>query len=120
MLCYIQFAIYSCQSMELSSDQFSTSSPSETLSVEDSSHESESELETELETETESDPTPARRLVLWRGNVGLVSSLSSLAINLFLPFINGMMLGFGEILAHELGFKWGWVGARVSIYEFGH
>ncbi|CAN6621089.1 mitochondrial import protein 1 [Trichomonascus vanleenenianus] len=34
-------------------------------------------------------------------------------INLFLPFVNGMMLGFGEIFAHELGFKWGWVGARV-------
>lgn len=35
-------------------------------------------------------------------------------INLVLPFINGLMLGFGEILAHEIGFKYGWTGARVQ------
>lgn len=35
------------------------------------------------------------------------------AVNFFLPFINGMMLGFGEILAHEIGFRYGYVGARV-------
>ncbi|GME78835.1 unnamed protein product [Ambrosiozyma monospora] len=34
-------------------------------------------------------------------------------INLILPFVNGMMLGFGEILAHEIGFKYNWAGARV-------
>ncbi|KAK6205031.1 outer membrane protein TOM13-domain-containing protein [Scheffersomyces amazonensis] len=36
------------------------------------------------------------------------------AVNLILPFINGMMLGFGEILAHEIGFRYNWVGARVQ------
>lgn len=36
------------------------------------------------------------------------------AINLVLPFINGVMLGFGEILAHEIGFRYGFVGARVQ------
>lgn len=35
------------------------------------------------------------------------------AVNLVLPFINGIMLGFGEIFAHEIGFKYGFVGARV-------
>lgn len=40
--------------------------------------------------------------------------LVSGAINCILPFINGMMLGFGEIFAHELGFRWGWTAARVS------
>lgn len=35
------------------------------------------------------------------------------AINFVLPFINGIMLGFGEILAHEIGFKYGFIGARV-------
>jgi len=35
------------------------------------------------------------------------------AINLVLPFINGIMLGFGEIFAHEIGFKYGFFGARV-------
>lgn len=36
------------------------------------------------------------------------------AINLVLPFINGMMLGFGEILAHEIGFRYNWQGAKVE------
>lgn len=35
------------------------------------------------------------------------------AINLVLPFINGIMLGFGEIFAHEVGFRYGFIGARV-------
>lgn len=35
------------------------------------------------------------------------------AINLFLPFINGMMLGFGELFAHEAAFRLGWSGTRV-------
>lgn len=30
------------------------------------------------------------------------SFASSCAINLVLPFINGLMLGFGELLAHEI------------------
>lgn len=37
----------------------------------------------------------------------------SCAINCILPFINGMMLGFGEIFAHEIGYRWGWSAARV-------
>lgn len=40
--------------------------------------------------------------------------LKKAAINLVLPFINGMMLGFGEILAHEIGFRYNWIGARVE------
>lgn len=40
--------------------------------------------------------------------------VSSAAINLVLPFINGLMLGFGEIVAHEIGFKYGWYSAKVS------
>ena len=35
------------------------------------------------------------------------------AINLFLPFINGMMLGFGELFAHEAAFRLGWSNTRV-------
>jgi YidC/Oxa1 family membrane protein insertase len=35
-------------------------------------------------------------------------------INLFLPFVNGMMLGFGELFAHEAAFRLGWSGTRVS------
>lgn len=36
------------------------------------------------------------------------------AINLVLPFINGFMLGWGEILAHEVGFRYQWFGAKVN------
>jgi hypothetical protein len=35
--------------------------------------------------------------------------LSSLAINLLLPFVNGVMLGFGEIFAKNVVMGWfGW------------
>ncbi|CAG8976788.1 hypothetical protein HYALB_00012032 [Hymenoscyphus albidus] len=35
------------------------------------------------------------------------------AINLFLPFVNGLMLGFGELFAHEAAFRLGWGGTKV-------
>ena len=35
------------------------------------------------------------------------------AINLLLPFINGLMLGFGELFAHEAAFRLGWGGTRI-------
>ena len=35
------------------------------------------------------------------------------AINLLLPFINGLMLGFGELIAHEVAFRFGWSGTKV-------
>ncbi|KAI4863597.1 hypothetical protein Hte_007318 [Hypoxylon texense] len=41
------------------------------------------------------------------------SMLRGAAINLLLPFINGMMLGFGELFAHEAAFRLGWGGTRV-------
>jgi hypothetical protein len=38
---------------------------------------------------------------------------SSLAINLLLPFVNGVMLGFGEIFAKDVVLKWfGWGGGK--------
>ena len=42
------------------------------------------------------------------------SILRGAAINLLLPFVNGMMLGFGELLAHEFAFRLGWSGTNVS------
>mmetsp|Transcript_5769 Transcript_5769/g.5711 ORF Transcript_5769/g.5711 Transcript_5769/m.5711 type:complete len:150 (-) Transcript_5769:92-541(-) len=46
--------------------------------------------------------------------INLWTILKKSSINLILPFINGMMLGFGEILAHEIGFRYNWVGAKVE------
>ncbi|KAK1752933.1 mitochondrial import protein 1 [Echria macrotheca] len=41
------------------------------------------------------------------------SIIRGVTINLFLPFVNGMMLGFGELFAHEAAFRLGWSGTRV-------
>ncbi|KAF8656872.1 hypothetical protein AX16_002418 [Volvariella volvacea WC 439] len=49
--------------------------------------------------------------------------LSSLAINLLLPFVNGVMLGFGEIFAKNVVMGWlGWnaPGSSVSNVGLGH
>lgn len=45
------------------------------------------------------------------------SILRGAAINLLLPFVNGMMLGFGELLAHELAFRIGWSQTNVSTHD---
>lgn len=47
-------------------------------------------------------------------NGGFWTIFRRASINIVLPFINGMMLGFGEILAHEIGFRYNWLGARVQ------
>ena len=39
--------------------------------------------------------------------------LRGAAINILLPFVNGLMLGFGELLAHEAAFRLGWSGTKV-------
>jgi Outer membrane protein TOM13 len=41
--------------------------------------------------------------------------LRGAAINLLLPFVNGLMLGFGELFAHEAAFRLGWSGTKVGI-----
>jgi YidC/Oxa1 family membrane protein insertase len=41
--------------------------------------------------------------------------LRGASINLVLPFINGLMLGFGELFAHEIAFRLGWAGTKVCI-----
>ena len=42
--------------------------------------------------------------------------LRGAAINLLLPFVNGLMLGFGELFAHEAAFRLGWSGTKVSLF----
>lgn len=41
------------------------------------------------------------------------SLLRGAAINLILPFVNGLMLGFGELFAHEAAFRLGWSRTKV-------
>ncbi|AMD21924.1 HFR069Wp [Eremothecium sinecaudum] len=38
----------------------------------------------------------------------LLSFVGSCSINLLVPFLNGLMLGFGELLAHEISWKFTW------------
>lgn len=50
----------------------------------------------------------------------VLAVLSSLAINLFLPFVNGVMLGFGEIFAKNVVVGWlGWKVPGGSITNVG-
>ncbi|KAJ8103928.1 outer membrane protein TOM13-domain-containing protein [Lipomyces tetrasporus] len=56
-------------------------------------------------------PTPSRSL--WKSASTYLSILRFSAINLLFPFINGVMLGFGEIVANEIGIRWGFIGAEV-------
>lgn len=42
------------------------------------------------------------------------------AINLLLPFVNGLMLGFGELVANEAAYRLGWSGTKVRcVYQRG-
>ncbi|KAK4539365.1 hypothetical protein LTR36_010995 [Oleoguttula mirabilis] len=41
------------------------------------------------------------------------SILRGAAINVLLPFVNGLMLGFGELFAHEAAFRLGWGNTKV-------
>ncbi|GAO16481.1 uncharacterized protein UV8b_06965 [Ustilaginoidea virens] len=59
-----------------------------------------------------SPPSTGSPVILYRPPT-LWSLLRGAAINLLLPFINGMMLGFGELFAHEAAFRLGWGGTKV-------
>ncbi|KAF2437103.1 TOM13-domain-containing protein [Tothia fuscella] len=44
--------------------------------------------------------------------------LRGAAINLLLPFVNGLMLGFGELFANEMAFRLGWSGTKVCLISY--
>lgn len=54
-------------------------------------------------------------LILYRPSTTLWSIVRGAAINLVLPFVNGLMLGFGELFAHEAAFRLGWSGTKVFL-----
>ncbi|EHY55238.1 hypothetical protein HRR83_009042 [Exophiala dermatitidis] len=59
-----------------------------------------------------SDNNGAQNVIIYQPPT-LWGILRGAAINLLLPFVNGMMLGFGELLAHEFAFRLGWSGTNV-------
>ena len=46
------------------------------------------------------------------------SILRGAAINLLLPFVNGLMLGFGELFAHEAAYRLGWANTKVRQWHY--
>ncbi|BAO42169.1 mitochondrial import protein 1 [Kluyveromyces marxianus] len=47
----------------------------------------------------------------------ILSFAGSCSINLVLPFINGLMLGFGELVAHEISWNWNWFNKSNNGYR---
>jgi hypothetical protein len=84
----------------------------------DDSNLAESSLTIPSDSETYSDPSPASSssspLILYK-TPSLFGLLRGAAINLLLPFVNGLMLGFGELVANEAAFRLGWSGTKVCL-----
>ena len=64
-----------------------------------------------------SPPFSSRRPMILYQPPTFWSLLRGAAINLLLPFVNGLMLGFGELLAHEAAFRLGWSTDKVRKSE---
>lgn len=47
-----------------------------------------------------------------------VQYIGSSWVNLLLPFLQGFMLGLGELTAHELGFRFNWFKHPVTTKIF--
>jgi hypothetical protein len=61
-----------------------------------------------------SESTSSSPLILYKPPT-IWGILRGAAINLVLPFVNGLMLGFGELFAHEAAFRLGWSGTKVPF-----
>lgn len=59
-------------------------------------------------------PSSASSLMMLYKPPSVWGLLRGAAINLFLPFVNGLMLGFGELFAHEAAFRLGWSNTKVG------
>lgn len=57
-------------------------------------------------------------VIVYRPQQTLWRVLRGAAINLVLPFVNGLMLGLGELLAHEAAFRLGWTNTKVSLLRW--
>lgn len=74
---------------------------------------SDSEQYSRHEEQSVSPPSSSSPAVVLYKPPTIWSIIRGAAINLLLPFINGMMLGFGELFAHEAAFRLGWSNTRV-------
>lgn len=94
----------------------------ETLELPNGSLLTTSHHDDQLETSTDQDEavlgTVSHQVVHHSARTNALNSLTlgCLARNLLLPFINGLALGFGELLAHELCWRIGWPARSVRVY----
>lgn len=65
-----------------------------------------------------SSPAPSSSPLILYSEPTVWTLFRSAAINLFLPFVNGLMLGFGELFAHEAAFRLGWGGTKVCLFYY--
>ena len=89
--------------------------PSETRvspSSDSENHSSSAQAETSDESRQTTE-TSASPLILYSPPT-FWSIFRGAAINLLLPFVNGLMLGFGELFAHEIAWRLGWGGTKVG------
>ncbi|PWO24792.1 hypothetical protein PtrARCrB10_06682 [Pyrenophora tritici-repentis] len=63
-------------------------------------------------TSSSTNTTTSSPLILYKPPT-LWGLLRGAAINLLLPFINGLMLGFGELVANEAAYRLGWSGTKI-------
>jgi hypothetical protein len=99
-----------CQTINMDLSESQTTFPSDS-EVYDANYDANHSNSQDSEEQTSHSSSP---LILYSPPTFL-SILRGAAINLVLPFVNGLMLGFGELFAHEAAFRLGWGGTRVRI-----
>ena len=76
----------------------------------DANHSNQDSSSDDQQPSSSSSPSP---LILYSPPT-IWSILRGAAINILLPFVNGLMLGFGELFAHEAAYRLGWANTKVS------
>ena len=92
---------------ELSPDPSNLTSSGITMPSDSENYDANNELSSSSPASSSSSP-----LILYKPPT-IWGLLRGAAINLLLPFVNGLMLGFGELAANEAAYRLGWSGTKV-------
>ncbi|EOA84284.1 hypothetical protein ACJQWK_01132 [Exserohilum turcicum] len=82
------------------------------LTIPSDSENYDADANADLSASTSSPASSASPLILYQPPT-LWGLLRGAAINLVLPFVNGLMLGFGELVANEAAYRLGWSGTKI-------
>ena len=102
--------------MSTSHQPTSTSDPSSSFATLPSDSENYASSSPDASAPSPPSETSSSPLILYKPPT-LWGLLRGAAINLLLPFVNGLMLGFGELVANEAAYRLGWSGTKVC-YNF--